>query len=98
MSESIGFCRMHNTVGMFWRRVDREQFQNFTASVREIMFRSGWHCKHIARADIMRFPSPDGLSRAFDKNQGPGQQVCGLPAQCLHPEEYSSRPLGSVCL
>jgi hypothetical protein len=69
MSESIGLCRMYNTVGMFWRRVDREQFQNFIASVSEIMFRPGWHRKHIARADIMRFPSHDGLSHAFDKNQ-----------------------------
>lgn len=69
MSECIGFCRMHNTVGMFWRRVDREQLHSFIASVREIVFRSGWYRKHIAWGDVMCFASHDGLSRAFDKNQ-----------------------------
>ena len=62
MTESISFCRMHNAVGMFGRRVDREQFQSYIASVSESMFRSGRHSKHIARPDIMHLPSHDHLS------------------------------------
>jgi hypothetical protein len=96
MSESIRFCGMHHTVRMFGRRVNSEQFQSFIASVSEIMFRSGWHRKHIARANIMRFPSHEGLSRTFNKNQNlvntfvisrpmssPGRMLIKTTCECL---------------
>jgi hypothetical protein len=69
MSESICFCGVHHAVRMFGRRVNSEQLQNFIASVNEVMFRSGWHSKHIAGADIMRFASHNRLSRAFGKTR-----------------------------
>jgi hypothetical protein len=80
MSESIGFCRMHHTVGMLWRRVDREKFQSFIPSVSEIMFRSGWRGKYLARADVMRLRSNDGLDRAFDKIQNLVNSFVDFPA------------------
>src|ERR1700686_4186532 len=80
MSESISFRRMHNTIGMFWRRIECKQFQSFIASVGEIMFRSDRHSKHITRSDIMRFPSHDGLSRTFDKNQDLVNHFVDFPA------------------
>ena len=80
MSESIGFCCMHYTVGMFWRRINREKFQSFIPSVSEIMFRSGWHGKHLARADVMRLRSYDGLARAFHKIQNLVNSFVDFPA------------------
>jgi len=94
MSESIGFCRMDNTVGMFWRRVDREQFQSLIASVSEIMFRAGWHRKHIAGANIMRFPSHDGLSGAFHKNQDLVNQLVDFPANVFTRKNTHQDHLG----
>jgi hypothetical protein len=85
---------MHNTVGMLRRRVDREQFQSFIASVNEIMFRSGGHRKHIARADIMRFPSHDGLSRAFDKNQDLVNNFVDFPANVFPRKNIHQDHLG----
>ena len=69
MSESMRLCGMHHAVRMFGRRVNSEQFHIFSASVNEVMFHSGRHYKHIARANVMRFTTHLRSTLTFDENQ-----------------------------
>ena len=89
---------MHHAVGMFGGRVNSEQFQSLSASVNEIMFRSGRHREHIAGANIMRFSSHDGFSRAFDKNQDLVYKLVDFPANVFTWKNTHQHHLGvSVC-
>ena len=69
MSESIRLGGMHHAVRMFGRRVNSEQFHIFSASVNEVVFHSGRHRKHIARANVVGFTAQIRSSLAFNKNQ-----------------------------
>jgi hypothetical protein len=69
MSESIRLGGVHHAVWMFGRRVNSEQFHIFSASVNEVVFHSGRHRKHIARANVVRFTAQVRSSVAFDENQ-----------------------------
>jgi hypothetical protein len=69
MSESVSLGRMHDTVGMFGWRVNREQLHNDIAGVDEVVFGSCRHGEQIAGDDVMVFPADDSLARPLNKHQ-----------------------------
>jgi hypothetical protein len=83
MSESIRFCGMDHAVRMFGRRVNSEQFHIFSASVNEVMFHSGGHRKHIARANVVRFTAQVRSSVTFDENQDLVDKLVDFAANVL---------------
>ena len=69
MSESIGLSRVHNTIGVFGRRVHREQFQGSFACIDKVVIDSGGHGKQIASANIMGFTVDNSFAFSFDKRK-----------------------------
>lgn len=61
MSESFSLGCIHDIIGMFWRRVNREQLHNGIASVDEVEFLSRGYSEQIASGNVMGFPADDSM-------------------------------------